>query len=126
MYYLFNQVIAETFGAAADSSTVLCFRSQVHLPALVLPGVHNPAAATTTAGGGSDGGSVMKVAVSLRSRGKQQQHEERATSTGFAMLGSASGAAHGGVGVGDGEREAWVIGTVSVPLPSLLPTTPAW
>lgn len=109
------QVVAQTFGAAADLSTALCFRAKVHMPALVLSAAPNVAAAAATA---AAGGGVMKVAVSLKSRGKQQQHEERATSTGFAALGSDGG--NHGVGAGSGEEEMWAIGSVSVPLPALL------
>ena len=116
------QVVAQTFGAAADSSTALCFRAQVHMPALVLSTAPNAAAAASTGGG-----EVMEVAVSLRNRGKQQQHEERATSTGFAALGSDGGGnSHNGVGAGSGEEEVWVVGTVSVPLPAILPPPGMW
>ncbi|CAN0566154.1 unnamed protein product, partial [Ectocarpus sp. 12 AP-2014] len=68
-----TKVVAELFGAPADSSSALCFRAQVHLPAFSPPSL--PAA--RNCGGSAGGGGVMKVAVCLRSRGKQR-HDERA------------------------------------------------
>eukprot|EP00903_Cladosiphon_okamuranus_P011658 g10966.t1 len=120
-----TQVVAQTFGAAADSSTALCFRAQVHMPSLVVTAAPNAAAAAAAAA--TAGGGVMEVAVSLRSRGKQQQHEERATTTGFAALGGdcGSGSNHG-VGAGSGEEEVWVVGTIHVPLPPSLPPPGRW
>jgi len=113
------QVVAKTLGAAADSSTALCFRARVHLPALVLSVAPNVAAAAASAPG-----SAMEVTVCLRSRGKLQLHEERVTSTGFVALG---GPDHGlGLGgVGGGEEEVWEVGKVSIPLPGLL-SAPRW
>lgn len=118
----FCQVVAQTLGAAADSSTAICFRAQVHMPALVLT-----AAPIAAAAAAATGGVVMEVAVSLRSRGKQQQREERATSTGFAALGGdGGGGGNHGVGAGSGEEEVWVVGTVDVPLPASLPPPGMW
>ncbi|CAM9623507.1 unnamed protein product [Ectocarpus sp. 4 AP-2014] len=102
-----KEVVAEMFGAPADSSTALCFRAQVHLPAFSPPSM--PVARNR--GGSAGGGGVMEVAVCLRSRGKQQ-HDERANDTGFVALGSSSR----GVG-GNGEKEVWTVGKVAVPLP---------
>ncbi|CAM9831622.1 unnamed protein product [Ectocarpus sp. 12 AP-2014] len=107
-----KEVVAELFGAPADSSTALCFRAQVHLPAFSPPSL--PAA--RNGGGGAGGGGVMEVAVCLRSRGKQR-HDERANDTGFVALGSSSRG-----GDGNGEKEVWTVGKVAVPLPP----TPTW
>ncbi|CAM9879088.1 unnamed protein product [Ectocarpus sp. 6 AP-2014] len=119
----YKEVAAEMFGAPADSSTALCFRAQVHLPAFSPPSL--PTARNGGGGGGSaGGGGVMEVTVCLRSRGKQQ-HDERANDTGFVALGSSSrgGAdALGSGGGGNGEKEVWTVGKVAVPLPP----TPTW
>lgn len=68
-------------------------------------------------------GAAVEVAVSLRSRGKQLQHDERTNDTGFVPLGSG---APGDGGIGIGEKEVWAIGAVSVPVPSLLSAPPNW
>ncbi|CAM9550244.1 unnamed protein product [Scytosiphon promiscuus] len=89
-------VVADILGAAADSATALCFRAE--------------------------------IVVSLRSRGKQLQHDDRTNDTGFVPLGSGASGSHGGDGgvIGVGEKEVWTVGTVSVPVPSLLSAPPAW